>query len=323
MTSLENTGRQGGDSQMDAGSSSLESTDTDYSPATTIDRLLNRYELPKEPEVALAIRHRRIALLTRTVHAQILPKLALTHRYETAEAATPRPVARVDGAELVKFTGLVLAHDLQAAITWMERLVAGGAGLADICLSVLAPAARRLGEMWNDDLCSFVDVTAGLGTLHTIMYRLREICELPLPIRDMSRRILFVSLAGNQHTFGLQMVTEVFRHSGWDVSVEAAVTEADLPQIVRGNWFAIAGLSIARDTQTRNLGQTIRGIRGASCNKTIGIMVGGPVFAGQPDLARRVGADVEASDAKQAVLRAEGLRLLMASLEHDASGNRP
>jgi methanogenic corrinoid protein MtbC1 len=177
--------------------------------------------------------------------------------------------------------------------------------------------------MWNDDLCSFVDVTAGLGMLHTVMYRLREICAPALPIRDMSRRILFASLAGNQHTFGLQMVTEVFRHAGWDVTVETAAAEADLPDIVRSDWFAVAGLSIARHEQTRNLGRTIRAIRQASFNKTIGILVGGPVFDTQPDLGRRVGADVDACDAKQAVLRAEGLRLLMASLEQDLPGRQP
>ena len=309
MTNLDNTGRQSGSA------ASIDSWDSDDGPSSSIDLLLKRYDPPQAP--AASARQRRIDLLTRTIHAQILPKLALAHR----AGATAAPL--LDDTALAAFATVVLANDLHAGTARMEALVDGGASLADICLSVLTPTARRLGEMWDDDLCSFVDVTAGLGMLHAIMHRLREICAPALPIRDMSRRILFASLAGNQHTFGLQMVTEVFRHAGWDVTVESVVTEADLAAIVRGSWFAIAGLSIARNEQTRNLGRTIRAMRQASANRTIGILVGGPVFAIQPDLARRVGADVDACDAKQAVLRAEGLRLLMASLDQDLASDQP
>ena len=316
MANLDNTGRQSGEF------SSMDGREANGGPTTSVDLLLKRYALPEGPAASASARQRRIALLTQTIHTQILPKLALTHRNDATTAQAPHPGPLIDDTELSNFTTIVLANNLQAGTTRMEELVARGAALADICLSVLTPTARRLGELWDDDLCSFVDVTAGLGTLHTIMYRLRELCAPALPIRDMSRRILFASLAVNQHTFGLQMVTEVFRHAGWDVTVETAAAEADLPDIVRSNWFAIAGLSIAGNAQTRTLGQTIRAIRQASSNQTIGILVGGPVFDTQPDLARRIGADVDACDAKQAVLRAEGLRLLMASLEHDASANR-
>jgi methanogenic corrinoid protein MtbC1 len=311
---MSNLGDTGGSEQLGAGWSALDSQDADGGPVTS--RLLKGFDLPEGPAASASARHRRIALLTRTIHTEILPKLALSH--PGGVLVTPKPARLFNEAELASFTRLVLDADLQACRSQMEDLVAGGAGLSDICLSVLTPTARMLGEMWDDDRCSFVDVTAGLGMLHAIMYRLREICAPALPVRDRSRRILFASLAGNQHTFGLRMVTEVFVNAGWDVTVETAACEADLPGIVRHDWFAIAGLSIARDEQTAHLGQTIRAMRAASFNKTIGILVGGPVFAIQPDLARRVGADVDACDAKQAVLRAEGLRLLMASLRQDA-----
>jgi methanogenic corrinoid protein MtbC1 len=322
MAVLENTGQHGDRGRMTGTGPSVEGRDADGGVTSSVGVLLDRYQLPEGPAASTSARQRRIHLLTQTIERQILPRLGLTHRDAPAGAGT-NAIAMIDDAGLAAFTAAVLAHDLDSSTARIQELVERGAGVADICLSVLTPTARRLGEMWDEDLCSFVDVTAGLGMLHTIMYRLREICAPAEPMRDASRRILFASLAGNQHTFGLQMVTEVFRQAGWDVAVETAKNESGLAEIVRGDWFAIAGISVARMEQTRNLGQTIRAIRKASSNRTIGILVGGPVFDAQPDLARRVGADVDACDAKQAVLRAEGLRLLIASMEHDSYTHQP
>nr|WP_294544287.1 cobalamin B12-binding domain-containing protein [uncultured Rhodopila sp.] len=249
--------------------------------------------------------------LTRTIEDRVLPKLALAHRHDAAGGPDTAPGA----AELEDFLTLVLADDLPACIARIERLAARGAGLADICLGLLAPAARRLGTMWDDDSCSFVDVTTGLGMLRSALYRLREICPPDMPVHDGSRRVLLASLSGDRHSFGLQVVSEVFCHAGWDVTVAIAATDDELVEAVRGRWFAVAGLSVARAEQTGTLGRTIRAIRGASRNRAIGVLAGGPALSGAPDLARLAGADATAGDARQAVAQAESLRLLMASLE--------
>jgi len=254
----------------------------------------------------------RSDMLTRTIETRVLPALALAHRHDDGDHG-PDPGA----AELESFLALVLANDLPACIARVEQLAARGLGLADICLKVLAPAAGRFGAMWDDDQCSFVDVTAGLGTLRSILHRLRDICGPGLPIRDDSRRVLLASLAADRHSFGLQMVGDVFRHSGWDVTVATGATEDELIEAVRGRWFAVAGLSIARSEHTGLLARTIRAIRRASCNRAIGILAGGPALSQAPDLARLAGADATASDARQAVSRAEDLRVLMASLRHE------
>ncbi len=197
----------------------------------------------------------RSDLLIRTIETQVLPKLALAHR---ADVAVGHGRA-MDAAELETFLALVLANDPAACIARVDQLAARGLGLTEICLTVLAPAARRLGEMWDDDLCSFADVTAGLGTLRSVLYRLHEICEPDLPSRDGARRVLLASLAADGHSFGLQVVSEVFCHAGWDVTVAIAAGEDELIAAVRGRWFAVAGLSIGRAEQTAALGRTDTG----------------------------------------------------------------
>jgi methanogenic corrinoid protein MtbC1 len=49
----------------------------------------------------------------------------------------------------------------------------------------------------------------------------------------------------------------------------------------------------------------IRGLRRASRNPAVGIMVGGAILAGRPGLAAEVGADLSAKDAREAVDRAD------------------
>ena len=101
----------------------------------------------------------RSDLLTRAIETQVLPQLALAHQRNDIGAPA------MGGAELDAFLALVLANDLPACIARVEQFAARGLGLADICLGVLTPAARRFGAMWDDDLCSFVDVTAGVGNV--------------------------------------------------------------------------------------------------------------------------------------------------------------
>jgi methanogenic corrinoid protein MtbC1 len=257
-------------------------------------------------------------LLTRTIEAQVLPTLALAHRLDAGE----REPRATGAAELDSFVALVLANDREACFARVEQLAARGIGLTDICLSVLAPAARRFGELWDDDRCSFVDVTAALGVLRSITYRLRDICEPGLPVRHDSRHVLLASLSGDVHSFGLQVVSEVFCHAGWHVTVLIAASEDALTEAVRGTWFAVAGLSVARSAQAGTLGRTIRAIRQASRNQAIGILAGGAALSEAPDLARLAGADATAGDARQALARAESLRLLMASLRDEVAAGQ-
>jgi methanogenic corrinoid protein MtbC1 len=51
----------------------------------------------------------------------------------------------------------------------------------------------------------------------------------------------------------------------------------------------------------------IAGVRRHSHNRSVAVMVGGPLFALQPDLAATLGADGTCSDARLAPAAAEGM----------------
>jgi methanogenic corrinoid protein MtbC1 len=220
----------------------------------------------------------------------------------------------VDDAALESFALLALGNRLAECQARVDGWLARGMAVPQLCLLVLAPTARRLGEMWEADRCSFVDVTTALGLMHALLRNLRDGFEPVLPPHDPGRRLLLASLAGDQHTFGLGMVAEFFRQAGWDVTLEIASTEAALGRLLARDWFGIVGLSLGSDDHVGALGLAIRAIRRHSRNPAVGVIVGGPVFLAQPELARLVGADLTTSDAEQAVVRAEGLRLLLGAL---------
>jgi methylmalonyl-CoA mutase cobalamin-binding subunit len=110
------------------------------------------------------------------------------------------------------------------------------------------------------------------------------------------------------------MVAEFFRRAGWDVWDEPAVpANANLVQLVRAERFDIVGLSLASEIHLDGLARGIRALRRASRQRSVGILVGGPLFVEHPDLVARVGADATAIDGGQAPVQAENLLRLLVS----------
>ena len=202
-------------------------------------------------------------------------------------------------------TEILLKYDGFVARAYAKAMRLRGIKLETLCLDILAPAARRLGDLWSDDACSFTDVTVGVGHLQGV---LRD-TFLPNSATEHegveSKRILLAAAPGEGHTFGLAMVAGLFRHAGWLVQHQTMTSDTMLAQTVSRNWFAIIGLSSSDERRLDVLKACIRKLRKASRNKAVRIMVGGVVFIDQPEITAQVGADFMAFDARDAVRRAQ------------------
>ena len=244
-------------------------------------------------------------LIEGAVQCSILPRLA------SARRGGPAVTVLADCVET--FAGLVLARDLPRAAAYLDRLQARGVAADSLYLELLAPTARHLGNRWTDDTLDFGQVTIGLGNLHRLLRDLGPAFEAPAaPGRPQSppetaRRGLLVAACGEQHTFGLAMLTAFFRRARWVIWSGAPATPAELGAIVRDHWFDMIGLSLAYEGRLDALQSAIRRVRKMSSNPRIRIMVGGPVFIEHPDLVAQVGAEAMAVDGQQAVMRAESL----------------
>jgi methanogenic corrinoid protein MtbC1 len=235
----------------------------------------------------------------------------LAHSGHVPAPRCPAILKKPSSEEVSALARLVLEHDASRATELVESLYCGGMTQEAVYLDLLGPTARYLGEMWEADLCDFIEVTIGLNRLHQVLRRLSRFVQPPEQACScepkIDRRILLALAPGEQHSFGLSMVEEIFRCAGWDVCGGLMSSKQNLPSLVNQEWFDAAGISAGSECRLDALTNCICAIRAESLNQRIGILVGGPFFIGHPELVSVVGADSTAGDAWQAVSEAEHL----------------
>jgi len=246
----------------------------------------------------------RRAILTRTVELDVIPQLLRAHAAEIVPVAAPLVIT---AGHVVDLVGLVLGRGEPATVSFVEAMHDQGAAAESLYLDLLAPAARRLGEMWENDDCDFTEVTIGLWRLQNAMRELSPSFRSSPDARSGGPRVLLVPLPGEMHSFGLSMVHEFFCRAGWNAWSGPVEDSAELRAMVRREWVEVVGFSLACDDKLDVVRAEIRSVRRASQNPDLGIMVGGPGFTADPSLAAQVGADGTATDGHQAVLQAQAL----------------
>lgn len=242
--------------------------------------------------------------LARVIEGEILPRLMLAHRPGAGRRA---PADRaVTPREIAAFSTLLLAPgpvDLDGEIAALRD---GGLPLARLLLDLLAPAARHLGSLWEEDACDFLAVTEALGRLQTISRQLcLELESESAPI--VGRSVLLLPCPGETHRFGLSIVASFFREAGWDVTTAVPAPGLDPLALLATDWFEVVGLSLSCDVFLPALSATVAAVRRAACNPGIRVLVGGPYFARHGGEAGIVGADACALDACLAPAAAEAL----------------
>lgn len=214
----------------------------------------------------------------------------------------------IDDHDVFGFVGQILGSDDQAASDTVRSLIDRGVAVDGIYLDLLAPAARQLGLLWEDDECSFIDVTLGMGRLQRIIRDLSHVFQTESPDKSPPLgHVLLTCLPGEQHTLGLIMVAEFLIRDGFKVYVGAPWSEADLLTLVSTEWFDVVGFSAGCESRLSALKREIHRIRGSSCNPDIRVLVGGQVFSVDEALVARVGADGWARDAKTCTAVARNL----------------
>ena len=250
----------------------------------------------------------RMSQLARTIEDEIIPRLMLAHRAGLEPVFRPAGAAHPITEEDVKqFAKLVLSHEEDVAFASIETLRSRDVSVERIYLELLAPTARYLGELWNEDLCNFTDVTVGLGRLQRVLRELSPALGRSVEHPSQGRRVLLLPSPGEQHTFGLVMVAEFFRRAGWDVTGGAWAAGADAAELVAGEWFDVIGFSLGAEVHLNALAECIAAVRHATCNQDLAILVGGPLFGLHPEFVGQVGANGMTIDGHEAPALAERL----------------
>lgn len=244
------------------------------------------------------------------IEADLLPRLMLAYSAGSA-AQSIKDSAAVDEEFVHSFAELPLKLDASRLLEEVDRFIVAGLRVETVYVDVLAPAARRLGELWELDECDFVDVTMGLWRLQEVM---RDIAarspEITAPFAE-PRSALFAPMPGDDHSFGAQMIEEVFARAGWASGVLVAPSRRELVDHVAHRPTDLVGLTVSRDCSISALGSLIKGMRSVSVNPHMRILIGGHVINQDPGIVAEVGADGTGVDAKAALELAE--RLILAA----------
>lgn len=251
-------------------------------------------------------RLRDLACLAHAIDADVIPRLAQRFRAAGeggAEPQGPRPTP----IDVDRFLQLVLGGRNADADLLISRLRQGGCSVEEVYLELLRPAASRIGELWCEDEVDFAQATLAAGRLQRVLRELSPAFSAEVAAPPHSHRALFVQAAGEQHSFGLSMLAEFFRRAGWDVLGGVGAATADPLERVRREWIDLVGISVGSSTRLPWVQRFIEDVRASSLNRALVVMVGGPLFAAQPELLAGLAADGSAADARQALELAESL----------------
>lgn len=244
--------------------------------------------------------------LRQTIETNVIPRLLMSHT-STIEANRAAIMnIRLDDQERVEELAiLVLQDDATKAADFVQALYEQGVPLDEIYLRLLAPVARRLGVMWEEDLASFTQVTTAMWRIKQLIYDFSPLFQEFARTDEKAPHAMLVPLPGSKHTVGLFMVSEFFRRGGWKVWGELAANEGEIIVAIKTQHFDLVGLSVSTEDQLPALARFITLLREESLNNKIGVMVGGPIFIAKPELRTVVNADIIGIDAEEALAQAE------------------
>lgn len=248
-----------------------------------------------------------LASLLRMIEGEIIPRLLLAHGQALNDATAPCESAMTAQEQVATLADLALHRDAAAARQFVHARLQSGMTVERLFLELLGPTARRLGEMWEADLCDFTQVTVGLWRLQQVVHEHSPTFQSESPAQSSGRRALILAAPGSQHTFGLLIVGEFFRRGGWLVDGDPTMSIGAALALAGAAHFDLIGMSVGSECHVGAVSSAILGLRQASLNPDVVVMVGGPLAGLHPGLADAVGADGTAPDAASALLLADQL----------------
>jgi methanogenic corrinoid protein MtbC1 len=209
-------------------------------------------------------------LLT-TIHEEILPRLALTSFDPGAQTCADRRLPP-DVEEIAELSRIAASQDLQGALRFIEAKVRQGLSIGTVLLQLVAPAARKLGDDWLDELRTFAEVTLGLATLQEVVHALRYGHAGGLGDRGT---VLLIAAHPGEPTVGIDALGDSIRRAGWSVKIEPSLSHAEIAKLVATERYAAVAISVSLEAQVEPLMQLMRDVKDASVNPEVILMVVG------------------------------------------------
>jgi MerR family transcriptional regulator, light-induced transcriptional regulator len=234
--------------------------------------------------------------LASVIALDIIPRLLMGHRVEE-RTDPPRVRGRFTDIDRASFLSEALELSAPQLSAKLREMMMWGHDLDSVLLDLMAPVARMLGEMWERDSITFIDVTLAVQKMQQV---LRDICQ-SVTSDAHGPHALLLPAPGESHSFGLVIVSELFRKRGWYVAGGLPVAQRVLVNMVNTQPYAVVGFSLSNHALLGDLKAAIKAVRKSSTYREVLVIVGGSAFDGKTHLAAEIGADAAFADAAEVI----------------------
>lgn len=190
--------------------------------------------------------------------------------------------------------------DRRRALFVVVRARSEGVDHRQLYLEVFQPALQEIGRLWQENRLSVADEHLATAITQAAMARLYE--DLFAQARGDGPLLIAACADSERHEVGLRMICDLLELEGWDTIFLGATTPIDsLVAMVAARRPAVVALSASLAPHLARIRETIQALRDRLGAETPLIVVGGRPFTIDPRLAERLGADLTARDAVEAV----------------------
>ena len=247
-----------------------------------------------------------VDILINMLDQEIIPRLLVSHKAKAPlEELASTGQRNIQDSEVELLLEIILHGNQEDCTNLIQKFAAKNISMDSIYLDLIPQTARKLGLMWEEDECSFTEVTIGLWRLQNALYGLSKDFQSQNNAPMANLNALLLPAPRSQHTLGLFIVVEFFRRAGWRVWGEPNLTPEEVNNLIFSQWFDVIGISIGFEEQLDGLNEMIASLRARSMNPHVTFMVGGPLFSTSPELFDNVEAEIKSADANDAIRRAE------------------
>ena len=247
-----------------------------------------------------------VDILIQMLDKEIIPRLLVSHQANShIEDLATSGQRKIHLQEVDLLVSLCINGTQETCIEFIKKLLHKQVSIESIYLDLIPTTARKLGVLWEQDICSFTDVTIGLWRLQHILYDLTKDFQKKhsMPIENLNA--LLIPAPKSQHTLGLFIVAEFFRKAGWRVWGEPNLSVEQINNLIFSQWFDVIGISVGYSEQLEGVNQLISSLRSRSMNPNVAFMVGGPLYSSEPELFEDIEAEIKSCDANDAIRQAE------------------
>ena len=200
---------------------------------------------------------------------------------------------------LEEYIDHLVAGEDEVCMAHARKIATDLPGLHRLYVDTIQPSQYRVGEIWEAGKISVATEHLATATNSYVATN----CYAPLARASSGGpKAMIACTPEEMHELGPRLLSDLLECDGWDVDFYGtSMPVRDLIGAIKERRPRFLGLSAALVMHLGSVRRTITSIREALGPETPPIIVGGNAFRGGDDLWKKVGADLYAADASEAV----------------------